>query len=282
MTELAQFTSEMRLIYALRTQEHDGTLGDYLNSLKPGQFETLRKAFADYSGMSSVLGDLKLTNDGNLDYTDPHGSRRHFDIAARTEIGQLIDRATTGNDARARHEFVQTMNNWKHDGQHSQKDIDWAFSDYTEHLKTKGKLRGQLQGMEAIGVDAQHDKIILGDRHTHRLAAINAGSGLAILAAGLIPPIGGSLPGGMGGGDGRGPGKFFQLNEEGQPVEAITEKVAENGATNLTESAVLSDEAVEIMAGTETATSAEAGAAVVEGASAVPELIEGLAALLAF
>lgn len=92
--DLATFQSEMKVLDTVRAQEQQGHLSQYLNSLDAGAFQTIWNACNDYKNSSSVLGDLKLTNDGQLLYSDPNnGARESFDLAGHNKVEDLIKTA---------------------------------------------------------------------------------------------------------------------------------------------------------------------------------------------
>jgi len=227
--DLATLQSEMKILDTVRAQEQQGHLSQYLNSLDAGAFQTIRNACNDYKNSSSVLGDLKLTNDGQLLYSDPNnGARESFDLAGHNKVEDLIKTAAAG-DSQAQKGLIETLQQWTKDGHHNQDDIDWAMHEYTQQLTAQGKLSGPLRGMQVMGVDAAHDKILLADPHERRFGSIDARNG-AVYAASIIG-IGGAGFGGMGG-DGRNPfAKFIKMENAGSTTEEISEEVANKAVT---------------------------------------------------
>ena len=241
----------------------------------------IRNACSDYKDMSAVLGDLKLTNEGQLQYSDPNGARRSFDLAGHTKIDELIRDAAGGNP-QSRGNFIQTLDQWKNDGHHNQHDIDWAMKDYTQQLQSLGKLNGILHGMKVMGVDPTHNKIMLANPAEHTLAAMDANTG-AVYAGSMIAGIGGVGFGGMG--NGRNPfSKFVKLENAGGTGEEITEEVVNKAITAGADTVDIGGETVFsrtvlLEAGEGTTAAVETGAAVVEGGTATAGALETSAAL---
>jgi hypothetical protein len=221
--DLATFQSEMKVLDTVRAQEQQGHLSQYLNSLDANSFRTIWNACNDYKSSSSVLGDLKLTNDGQLLYSDPKsGARESFDLGGHNKVEDLIKGAASGSSD-AQKDLINTLQCWSKDGHHSQGDIDWAMHEYTQQLQAAGKLSGPLRGMQVLGIDGAHDKFLLAAPGQHRYASIDAKSG-AIAAASIVG-IGGGGFGGMG--DGRNPfAKFIKMENAGGASEEVSEEVA--------------------------------------------------------
>jgi len=226
--DLATLQSEMKVLDTVRTQEQQEHLSQYLNSLNAGAFQTIWNACNDYKNSSSVLGDLKLTNDGQLLYSDPtNGARESFDLAGHNKLEDLIKTAA-GGDSQAQKGLIETLQQWTKDGHHNQDDIDWAMHEYTQQLTVQGKLSGPLRGMQVMGVDAAHDKVLLADPHQRRFGSIDARNG-AVYAASIIG-IGGAGFGGMG--DGKNPfAKFIKMQNGGGATEEVAEEVANKAIT---------------------------------------------------
>jgi hypothetical protein len=174
--DLATLQSEMKVLDTVRAQEQQGHLSQYLNSLDANSFRTILNACTDYRSSSSVLGDLKLTSDGQLLYSDPaSGARESFDLAGHNKVEDLIKGAAGGSNE-AQKSLIETLQQWSKDGHHNQDDIDWAMHEYTQQLQAAGKLSGPLRGMQVLGVDGAHDRFLLAAPGQHRYASMDAKS----------------------------------------------------------------------------------------------------------
>ncbi|GEM_PF-3057134 len=217
---LSQLTEEMHLISDLREHEQAGNLRQYLDNLPPGAFKSIEQSMHDYKDMSAVLGDLKLTDDGTLRFTTASGLKAGFDLHAMERLSNELERGIKNHDAAAFQQALATVDRWRKDGRHTRAEVDGAMEAITSVLKENGMLRGQLQGMQVLGLDARTNKLILSDTRGDRIAAIDGNTGNIFMGA-SITGIGGSLGGGFGDPRGRGY-RFFRLNQEGEVAQEVT------------------------------------------------------------
>jgi hypothetical protein len=277
--DLATFQSEMKILETVRTQEQQGHLSQYMNSLDAQAFQTIWHACSDYKNSSSVLGDLKITDDGQLLFSDPKsGARESFDLAGHNKVEDLA-KSAAGGDLQAQKNLIETLKQWTKDGHHSQDDIDWAMHEYTQQLSTQGKLSGSLRGMQVMGVDGAHEKILLADARHGRYAAMDAKSG-AVFAASIVG-IGGAGFGGMG--DGNNPFRqFVKMQNAGGATEEVTEEAVNKAITAGADSVEIGGEQVfsrtVLLEATE-GTAAETTATVAASSETVAGALEASSAL---